>query len=76
VLAKPSRKLTDRPTAVSHGCLGRLNAPRAVRELNMAMSPVELGTKSHRAGESQQQFSSPSVSRELRSGLKKSRSGR
>jgi hypothetical protein len=35
-----------------------LEAPRAVRQQNMVMSPVGLGTKNHCAGEDQQQFSS------------------
>jgi hypothetical protein len=33
-----------------------LMVTRAVRELSMAMSPVELGTKNHCAGEHQQKF--------------------
>jgi hypothetical protein len=39
---------------------GFLKAPRAVRQLNMVMSPVGLGTKSHCAGEDQKKSSSQS----------------
>jgi hypothetical protein len=39
----------------------RLKLPTAVREYNMIMSPVRLGTKKHCAGEGQHQFSSQSV---------------
>jgi hypothetical protein len=39
-----------------------LNTPRSVREQNMVMSSVGLGTKNDCAGEGQQQFSSQPVS--------------
>jgi hypothetical protein len=37
-----------------------MKAFRAVREQNMVMSPMGLGTKTHCAGEDQQPFSSQS----------------
>jgi hypothetical protein len=42
-----------------------LKAPRAVRQLNMVMSPVGLGTNIHCAGEGQQQFNGQSVSQSV-----------
>jgi hypothetical protein len=36
--------------------LSGLKAPTAVREQNMVVSPVRLGTNNHYAGEGQQQF--------------------
>jgi hypothetical protein len=46
----------------------RLKAPRAVRQQNIVMNPVGLGTKNHCAGEGQQQFSSQSVSSQMNPG--------
>jgi hypothetical protein len=44
----------------------RLKVPRAITEQNMAMSPVEFGTKNYCACEGQQQFRSESVVLKLR----------
>jgi hypothetical protein len=38
-----------------------LKAPRPDRQQNMVMSPVEIGTTNHRAGEEQQEFSRKSL---------------
>jgi glutaminase len=46
-----------------------LKAPRAVKEQNMVVCRVGLGTKNHSAGESQQQFSSQSVFKGLKKQL-------
>jgi hypothetical protein len=57
VLARASSNL---PSSQSSQ-LTRLKASRAVRQSNMVMSPMGLGTKNRCAGEGQQQFSSQSV---------------